>query len=328
MKTRKSEPRPGEFELIEKLFVPLASAPGALNLTDDVAVLAAPAGFDVLLTTDTIVESVDFFRDDPADAVAQKALRVNLSDLAAKGAQPDGYLLTLLLPEWPDLAWLKSFVLGLARDQAEFGLSLMGGDMSSTTGPLAISVAAYGLVPSGAMIRRAGARPGDCVFVSGTVGDSGGGLSVLKGEAAAGAHDRLITRYRMPVPRLALGQALRGVASAALDISDGLIADLDHLARASGVGIAIDAARIPLSPDLLSLWGDNLDTRCRAATAGDDYEIAFTATAANRDVVMETARRSGTAVSEIGRVETGSGVRVLDPAGKEIRLSHKGFTHF
>jgi thiamine-monophosphate kinase len=329
MKTRKPDARPGEFELIEKLFAPLArNAPGALGLGDDVAVLAPPAGVDVLLKTDAIVESVDFFREDPADLVAQKALRVNLSDLAAKGAEPAGYLLTLFLPEWPDLGWLESFAQGLARDQAEFGLSLMGGDMSSTPGPLAVSVSAYGFVPSGAMIRRAGARAGDCVFVSGTIGDSGGGLSVLKGEALAAEHQHLITRYRTPQPRLALGRALRGVASAALDVSDGLLADLGHLARASGVAISIDATRIPLSADLMSLWGDDLDARCRAAAAGDDYEIAFAAPSAARDAVMAVARQVGVAVSEIGRVEEGQGVRLLDVAGREIPVPHKGFTHF
>ncbi len=328
MKTRKPEPRPGEFELIGKLFAPLANAPGALGLTDDVAILDPPADFDVLLTTDAIVESVDFFRNDPADGVAQKALRVNLSDLAAKGAVPAGYLLTLFLPEWPDMSWLEQFAQGLARDQAEFGLSLMGGDMSSTPGPLAISIAAYGLVPSGAMIRRAGAKVGDCVFVSGTIGDAGGGLSVLKGAAPADLHDALVARYRVPLPRLALGQALRGLASAALDISDGLIADLEHLAHASGVAISVDAARVPLSAGLLSLWGDSLDTRCRAAVAGDDYEIAFTAPASSRNAVMAAAHRTGVSVSEIGRVDRGSGVRLLDANGKDIGLSRKGFAHF
>lgn len=329
MKTRKPDARPGEFELIDKVFAPLArNAAGALGLTDDVAILTPPAGVDILLKTDAIVESVDFFREDPADLVAQKALRVNLSDLAAKGAEPAGYLLTLFLPEWPDLAWLERFAQGLARDQVEFGLSLMGGDMSSTPGPLAVSISAYGYVPSGAMIRRAGAHAGDCVFVSGTIGDSAGGLSVLKGGAPAAKHEHLVARYRTPQPRLALGRALRGVASAALDVSDGLVADLGHLARVSGVAVSIDAARIPLSPDLLSLWGDGLDTRCRAAVAGDDYEIAFTAPSAARDAVMAAASQSGIAVSEIGRVEEGKGVRLLDANGHEIRLSDGGFTHF
>lgn len=326
MTARGAENRPGEFELIAKLFAPLAQDPRAFGLTDDVALLRPPEGFEIALKTDAIVESVDFFHSDPADAVAQKAIRVNLSDLAAKGARPHGYLLTLLLPDWPDGAWLERFAEGLARDQAEFGLTLLGGDLSATPGPLAISVAALGLVEEGALIRRAGAKPGDSVFVSGTIGDSGGGLAVLKGEGTAGAHPSLIARYRVPYPRIALGRKLCGIASAALDVSDGLVADLEHLAGASGVSLAIDAMRLPLSRDLLSLWGDTLETRVRAGTAGDDYEIAFTASA--REAVFEAAHQSEVSVSEIGRVEQGKGVRLLDPQGNAISLSAKGYAHF
>src|SRR5208282_1944097 len=168
MKSGNVEGRPGEFELIARLFAPLAeNAPGAFGLLDDAAILAPPPGQDVVLKTDAIVEGVHFLRDDPPASVAQKALRVNLSDLAAKGAVPAGYLMALLLPDWPDMAWLEAFARGLAHDQMEFSLSLLGGDTSSTPGPLAIAISAFGLVPTGAMIRRAGAKPGDLVFVSG-----------------------------------------------------------------------------------------------------------------------------------------------------------------
>ncbi len=326
MTSRGAENRPGEFELIAKLFAPLAQDPRAFGLTDDVALLSAPKGFEFAIKTDAVVESVDFFHGDPADAVAQKALRVNLSDLAAKGARPHGYLLTLLLPDWLDGAWLERFAEGLARDQAEFGLTLLGGDLSATPGPLAISVTALGLVEEGALIRRAGAKPGDRVFVSGTIGDSGGGLAVLKGEGMPGAHPSLIARYRVPHPRIALGRKLCGTASAALDVSDGLVADLEHLAHASGVSLVIDAMQVPLSRDLLSLWGDTLETRVRAATAGDDYEIAFTAS--TREAVLDAAEQTEVKVTEIGRVEEGRGVRLLDPRGNAISLSAKGFAHF
>jgi thiamine-monophosphate kinase len=314
----------GEFELIAELFAPLSKgAPGAFGLMDDAAVLAPPPGHELVLKTDAIVEGVHFFRTDPPGDVARKALRVNLSDLAAKGAVPLGYLTALLLPDWPDMAWLRAFVDGLAADQAAFGLSLMGGDTSATPGPLAISISAFGHVPAGAMIRRAGAKPGDLVFVSGTIGDAGGGLAALKENSPA---PELIARYRVPEPRLALGPALRGIASASLDVSDGLIADLGHIADVSKVRIEVDAPRIPLSKALEALWG--AEAAARAAIAGDDYEIAFTAPASRRADVANAAARSGVAVAEIGRVAAGEGAVLLDASGKAIALVRGGYAHF
>ena len=244
MASGKADRRPGEFELIAELFAPLSqNAPGAFGLTDDAAVLAPPPGHELVLKTDAIVEGVHFFRTDPPSDVARKALRVNLSDLAAKGAVPAGYLMALLLPDWPDMAWLRAFADGLAADQAAFGLSLMGGDTSTTPGPLAISISAFGHVPAGAMIRRAGARPGDLVFVSGTIGDAGGGLAVLKENKSA---PELVVRYRVPEPRLTLGPALRGIASASLDVSKlkyqmpGAQVDLDGTYSLDGQKFAFD----------------------------------------------------------------------------------------
>ena len=316
--------RPGEFALIAELFAPLSkNAPGAFGLTDDAAVLAPPPGHELVLKTDAIVEGVHFFRSDPPGDVARKALRINLSDLAAKGAAPMGYMMALLLPHWPDMDWLRAFVDGLAADQAVFGLSLMGGDTSVTPGPLAVSISAFGHVPAGAMIRRAGAAPGDLVFVSGTIGDAGGGLAVLKENKSV---PELIARYRVPEPRMALGPLLRGVASASLDVSDGLMADLGHIADVSKVRIEVDAARIPLSKVLQTLWG--ADAAARAAIAGDDYEIAFTAPASRRGDVANAAARSGVAVTEIGRAVNGEGVALLDAAGGAIALARSGYTHF
>ena len=307
-----------EFALIAKYFAPLATAPGAFGLKDDAALVPQRAGHDIVVTTDTVVAGIDFFADDPPETIAKKALRVNLSDLAAKGAEPAAYLLSLSLPR-VDEAWLAAFAQGLREDQARFGLSLLGGDTGGTPGPLSIAITAFGHVPSGGMIRRSGARVGDGVFVTGTIGDSGGGLALLKGEPgaalSAAQRDALIARYRVPEPPA--GFALRGVASAGIDVSDGLIADLGHIAAASRVRIVVEAARIPRSDALTALWGGDI---ARAATSGDDYQTAFTSSG--------TSAASGVTATRIGRVEEGAGVVLLDANGREIAVTRPGFIHF
>src|SRR5882757_1139800 len=215
-----------EDSLIARYFKPLATDPGAFGLVDDAAVLKA-AGEDIVVTTDAIVEGVHFLPDDPPDTIARKALRVNLSDLAAKGATPAGFVLTLAL-RGADEAWLQPFASALGEDAAQFGCPLLGGDTVSTPGPLMISVTAFGRVPAGKMVHRSGARPGERVMVTGTVGDAALGLAVLKGgkihaaASSAAARDHLISRYRVPQPRTALAEIVREYASAAMDVSDGL----------------------------------------------------------------------------------------------------------
>ncbi|HEY4941804.1 MAG TPA: thiamine-phosphate kinase [Rhizomicrobium sp.] len=312
-----------EFDLIRQLFAPLATSKVALGLTDDVAVLAPRAGHELVLTTDTIIAGVDFFAGDPPDTIARKALRVNLSDLAAKGAEPFGYLLTLSLPRSINMKWLRSFARGLAADQKEFGITLLGGDLSSTPGPLAITVAAFGYVPKGKAILRRGAKLDDLLFVSGTIGDSGAGLEACKTKRRA---PFLVDRYRVPQPRVALGRKLRGIASAALDVSDGLLADLEHLANVSNVHVVVEAARVPLSPALKKMWG--ADAVPRTATAGDDYEIAFTAPRDKRAKVLAAAKTSGIQVTEIGWVMKGRGVALLGADGKPMAVGRRGWTHF
>ena len=328
--TNSSSERLGEFELIAKLFAPLATSAGAFGLTDDIALLTPRAGHDIVLKADAIVEGVHFRSSDPADRVAKKALRVNLSDLAAKGAEPIGYLLTLNLPNSTGMTWLEDFARGLGEDQKAYVISLFGGDTTSTPGPLTIAIGAIGAIPSGTMIRRSGAKPGDLVFVSGTIGDAAGGLAVLKGNHGGlplREKEALVRRYQLPEPRLALGQALRGIASASLDVSDGLVADLGHIADVSHVRVAIEALRIPRS-DALKALGDSPKDIVSAATAGDDYEIAFTAPAAKRDRVLEAAARTSTPVTEIGRVTAGTGITLLGPAGEEIPVARAGYQHF
>src|SRR5665213_1008302 len=322
----------GEFDLIAKYFAPLArSTPGAFGLTDDAATISVPPGDEIVITADLLSAGVHFLADDLPVLIAKKALRVNLSDLAAKGAAAHGYLLSLALPRNLGGAWFEEFARGLREDQAEFGLSLLGGDTTATDGPLTVAITALGLLPKGTMIRRNGARPGDLVFVSGTIGDSRAGLSILKGEICDGAeHHRtqLVARYQKPAPRLGLGLRLRGLASAALDVSDGLLGDLAHVAEMSGVRICVEAERIPLSDALRICAGVTQSTVLRAATAGDDYEIAFTAPPDRREPILRAAADTATAVSEIGRVEAGAGVVLLDAEGKDIPVSRGGYTHF
>jgi thiamine-monophosphate kinase len=317
--------------MIARFFAPLARAPGAYGLTDDAATVRVPAGHELVATADAIVEGVHFLKADPPETIAQKALRVNLSDLAAKGAAPIGYLLTLCLPRRIDDSWLGAFVRGLVHDQKAFGISLLGGDTTATPGPLTVAITALGTVRTGKMLRRAGAKIGDCIFVSGTIGDAGAGLHLLKHRGRGVAprrRDALIARYRTPEPRLALGHALAGIASATIDVSDGLIADLAHIAESCTDAFTIDAARLPLSSAYRAVRGNDDPARVRAATSGDDYEIAFTAPPRARSRVMAAARKARTPVTEIGRVEDGRGVYLLDARGRPLPTGRGGYTHF
>ena len=306
-----------EFDLIARYFAPLSTAAGAFGLKDDAAVISPRPGFDLVVTTDQIAAGTDFFADDPPDTVAKKALRVNLSDLAAKGAKPEYYLLNLALPRPAREDWLTEFARGLVEDQRQFGFSLLGGDTSATEGPLSISVTAMGYVPEGRMVKRGGAKVGDAVYVTGAIGDSGGGLALLKGEEnRLSEADRayLVDRYRVPQPPVTFGASLCDVAHASVDVSDGLIADLGHLALASGVGIALEGGQMPLSPALKALWGAG--TLVRAVTAGDDYQIAFTA----------LPGLSGPFTC-IGQVVAGKGVS-LSVNGEEVVVPQPGYRHF
>lgn len=305
-----------EFDIIRRFFAPLAGE-GAFGLKDDAALIAARPGQDLVVTTDAISEGTDFLASDPAGTIAQKALRVNLSDLAAKGAEPAFYLLNLSLPHGVREDWLAAFADGLGRDQRAFGISLLGGDTGATDGPLTIAVTAFGFVPQGKMVRRSGARVGDAVYVTGTIGDSGGGLAIFKRERhslSEAERDHLTARYRVPEPPVSFARSLRDIAHAAIDVSDGLIADLGHLASASGVRILVEGEQVPLSAPLRALWGGN--TLLRAVVAGDDYQIAFTAPPGLEGPF-----------TRIGRVEEGEGVELLI-GGRKAVLPSAGYRHF
>jgi thiamine-monophosphate kinase len=335
MATRQADsPLPwGEFELIDRLFAPLAHGlAGAFDLKDDVAALPARAGHELVLKTDTTIESVHFLPGEPPDTVAQKALRRALSDHAAKGSTPEAYLLAIAIPENTEEIWLERFTEGLARDQKQFGIALAGGETNRTPGVLTITITMIGWVPEGRLVRRSGAKAGDDVWVTGSIGDAAGGLCLLKKETVlqdAAARDHLVRRFRVPEPRLKFGMALSGFTSAAIDVSDGLVADLGHVADASGVRIEIDSASVPLSSELRALWGNSEETASRAASAGDDYEIAFTAPVEATGEIAAAARRTLTPAARIGRVVRGPGdVALLDSTGRGISLPRKGYTHF
>jgi thiamine-monophosphate kinase len=323
-----------EDSLIARYFKPLATDPGAFDLADDAAILKASAD-DLVITTDAIVEGVHFLPDDPPDTVARKALRVNLSDLAAKGAVPAGFVLTLALREVND-TWLAPFARGLGADAALFHCPLLGGDTVSTPGPLMISITAFGRVPPGRMIRRAGAEPGDRVVVSGTIGDAALGLDLLKGGAVAAAlagdaaaRELLIGRYRVPQPRTALARAVRDHASAAMDVSDGLAGDLAKLCAASGVSAAIDAQSVPRSDAAQSLLARGLAGIESIVSGGDDYEILCTIPENRFDAFAEAAKAAGVDVTSIGTVVAGAGFpRFIDGQGAEIALPRLSWSHF
>lgn len=328
-----AKPASDEDALIARYFRPLATDPGAFGLDDDAAALR-PDGNDVVVTVDAIVEGVHFLPDDPPDTVARKALRVNLSDLAAKGAVPAGFVLTLAL-RTPDEAWLRPFAAALGEDAARFACPLLGGDTVSTPGPLMVSITAFGRVPPGKMVHRSGAQAGERVVVTGTVGDAALGLAILRGgkvQAAASdkaARETLIGRYRVPQPRVAMAEIVRDHASAAMDVSDGLAGDLAKLCGASGVSAAIDLASIPLSDaarDLVSRGVVGLET---LIAGGDDYEILCTLPDDRVEAFAQAALNAGVAVSSIGTVVAGSAApKFLDADGSEIALERLSYSHF
>ena len=316
----------GEFELIRRYFASAACAAGgeavALGIGDDCALLAPKAGEQLAISTDTLVVGVHFPAVCDPFLLGQRALAVSASDLAAMGAAPIGFTLALTLPE-ADPAWLEGFARGLNQKAQECGLALIGGD--TTRGPLAMTVTVFGGVPAGQALTRAGARPGDLLCVGGPLGEAGGALPLVLGEMTAepSIAEPLLARYWSPQPQLDFGQALRGKASAALDISDGLLADCGHIARASGVALIVEADRLPQSPALDALLGAERALQLKLG-AGDDYVLAFTLPAEHLPALMAT----WPALRVVGRVEAGSGVRVLDGSGADITPRQGGYLHF
>lgn len=326
-----SGPPLGEFGRIREFFAPLAG-PSGLGLTDDAALLVCPPGRRLVVTVDQAVEGIHFLPDDPPELVAKKLLRRNLSDLAAMGAAPRHYLLTTALPKSCGDDWLRRFASGLAEDQRRYGLALIGGDSTSISGPIVLTLTALGEVEEDKEIRRGGARPGDRVWVSGTIGDAYLGLKALRGDDVGGlsaAHlEALVARFRLPEPRTALGPRLSGIAHAMCDVSDGLVADLGHICDVSGCGAAIDASAIPLSDAAAAALAGGAIARSALATGGDDYELLFTAPPMVRQAIESLAAEMALPITEIGMIEEGQGVRLLDAHGGEIPVAASGWTHF
>jgi thiamine-monophosphate kinase len=334
---------PDEFGLIARWFAPLAAdEPGAFGLGDDAATIALAPDRELVVTTDMLVADVHFFAADPAGSIGRKLLAVNLSDLAAMGADPQCYVLAIALPAawgWDRLPqWLDGFVEGLAAMQAEFGIGLSGGDTVSTQGPLTLCVTAFGTVPAGAALRRAGAKPGDIVWVSGQIGDGVLGLRVLRQQVELPAElaDAAVERYRRPLPRVALGRELRGRARACADISDGLVADLGHICAASAVVATIEAERVPLSPAGRTAVAADPALLTHLLSGGDDYELVFTAPEDLTAQIRAAGEAAGVAVTPIGSIDAvctetaGSDgpVRVVAANGHPMPAVSGGWRHF
>ena len=292
-----------------------------------------PEGRELVVTTDAMVAGVHFFPDDSPADIAAKLMRSNLSDLAAMGAEPLAYTLVTALPRGLDESWLEGFATGLGEDQRQFGIALAGGDSVSTTGPVTLSVTAFGLVPTGRALPRWGGRPGDRVFVTGTIGDAALGLEIAYGRLDipdGGTRAHLLRRLRRPDPRTTVGPRLIGLASGAMDVSDGLVADLGHLCEESGCAALLRADAVPLSEAALGAIDGDPARLALAITGGDDYELLFTAPPSARNALAALAADSRVAITEIGEFNSGppGEVTVLNAAGAALPLARRGWDHF
>jgi thiamine-monophosphate kinase len=326
----------GEDSIIQEFLAPLAAGyAGAFGLKDDCAVIAPPAGSDLVVKTDPIAAGVHFLPDAAPEDIAWRALAVNVSDLAGKGAAPLAYVMALSLPEAPKRAWMAKFAAGLGEAQRAFGCHLIGGDTDRAPGPVTVAITAFGTVPAGTMVRRGTARAGDQIFVTGTLGDAALGLALLKQPALAqrlnlGARDveHAVQRFLRPQPRLALGALLRAHASASMDLSDGLAKDCGRMCAASGTGARLDAGALPLSPSLRTAIAADGKWLATAAGAGDDYEILATVPKEKAAAFIAGAAKLDFPVTRIGEMTAGQGVRLERPDGSELVLDRTGWDHF
>lgn len=324
-----------EAELIDTYLAPLAAGmSGALGLKDDAAYLRPPPGTDLVITTDPIIAGIHFFPDQRADDIAWKALAVNVSDLAAKGASPLAYTMALAFPQPPQHGFMAEFARGLADAQAQFGCALIGGDTDQTTGPLSIAITVFGVVPSGRMVQRTAAAIGDHIFVTGTLGDAALGLALHGNSERAlenltsGDRGFLTARYLRPAPRLELAPLLREHASAALDISDGFAKDLGRLVAGAGGMADLRFASLPLSSSAQLMIATQPSRRAEVIAGGDDYEILLAVPPGRLPAFKEDVPLMPFNVTEIGTIQPGRGVTIRDGDGEPLPLDRTGWDHF
>ena len=326
-----------EEALIVEFLAPLAADfPGAFDLADDCAIIAPSAGEELVVTTDALVAGTHFFTDEDAGAIAWKALAVNVSDLAAKGSNPLAYVMTLALPDAPERAWLAAFSDGLRRAQETFGCALAGGDTDRTPRGLSVSITAFGTIPAGGIVRRSSARPNDLVYVTGTIGDAALGLKLRRDASLAqqcgldsATCDYLDARYRTPVPPVGVTGLVRTFASAAIDISDGLVKDFGRLCRASRVGGRVEVARVPLSSPARMVIDAGAATLVDLITGGEDYEVLMTVRPDRAAKFESQAMHEGMPMTRIGRIATADeGIAIMDGAGRHMHISQTGWDHF
>lgn len=323
-----------EERLIARYFRPLASEPGALGLSDDAAILTPPPGCDLVLTTDGVIAGVHCFPDDPPETIGRKVLRMNLSDLAAKGARPVGFLMSIALPGSVEKEWLAAFAAGLGEDAQHYQCPLLGGDTDRTPGPISVSVAAFGTVPQGKMVRRSTAKPGERIVVTGTIGDAALGVLLRRDPALAqrlrlpqAMRAHLQQRYLLPQPRNALAEAVLDHASSAMDVSDGLAGDLAKLCRASSVAAEIDVTRVPLSDAARAVLAADPAFLATVLTGGDDYEVVLTLAPDKLTAFRDASERAGVAATEIGRITAGEGARLIRD-GQTLTFARASYSHF
>ena len=317
-----------EFDLIAEVFAPLSDKKHGRGLLDDGAVMLPSPGKEIVATTDMLVAGVHFMQDALPGDIARKALRVNLSDLAAMGAIPRYYMMALALPQQLDDNWLRVFTKGLEEDQNAYSVTLIGGDTVATPGPLSITITCFGEVPIGLAIGRNRATPGDFIFVTGSIGDASFGLAILSGKLDCFDDSKaLVDRYRLPQPRCNIGHQLINIAHAAIDISDGLLADLRHICRASGVHAVVDASSIPLAKPVAKFIEKNTNFFERAISGGDDYEILFTADPRYESLIARLAGEVNLPITKIGAIQEGQGISLQAEDGRSITVGFEGYTH-
>ncbi len=319
-----------EFSFISKLLSPLTfNNKEALGLKDDAAIIPSKPGYDIVITKDMIAEGTHFFKGDDPKNLAKKLLRVNISDLAAKGATPYCCFLSIALPKNISEKWLKDFSSSLKEDLNLYGLFLSGGDTIAHNGNLVLSLTALGLIKKNKTILRSGAKEGDLIFVTGNIGDSYLGLQILKGDLQTTKKncELLVSRYHLPQPRIQIGKKLVNIASSAVDISDGLIADLEHICECSEAAAIINLNDIPLSTMARDITKKHPNLLLNIISGGDDYEILFTASQDKFKQIKQLSKSSGIPIIKIGSITKGKNIRLLDDNGKEIEIKNKGYEH-